>query len=61
MGEKFTAAKDSVTSKVSNVKNKVGEKFQPVKDMFSEKAKLFQGKMSDLGNTMKNGAKTMGG
>ena len=61
VGEKFTAAKDSVTSKVSNVKDKVGEKFQPVKDVFSEKAKLFQGKMFDLGNTMKNGAKTMGG
>jgi len=61
VGEKFTAVKDSVTSKVSNVKDKVGEKGGAVKDMFSEKAKLFQGKMSDLGNTMKNGAKTMGG
>jgi hypothetical protein len=54
VGEKFKSAKESITSKV-------GEKFQPVKDVFSEKAKLFQGKMSDLGNTMKNGAKTMGG
>jgi hypothetical protein len=54
VGEKFKSAKESITSKV-------GEKFQPVKDVFSEKAKLFQGKMSDLGNTMKDGAKTMGG
>ena len=61
VGEKFTAVKDSVTSKVSNVKDKVGEKGGAVKDMFSEKAKLFQGKMADLGNTMKDGAKTMGG
>ena len=57
VGEKFKSAKESITGKISNVKEKGGA----VKDMFSEKAELFQGKMSDLGNTMKNGAKTMGG
>ena len=57
VGEKFKSAKESITDKISNVKEKGGA----VKDMFSEKAKLMQGKMADLGNTMKNGAKTMGG